>query len=86
MTSDIRLSVYPNPTNGLFNVQFDGLNGENVLLTITDAQGRSVVDRQLNGVFGSSLEEINLNQVEGGMYYLTVVANGYRTTTKIIKH
>lgn len=85
LANNITVSVYPNPNNGQFNLNFDGLAGETVGLRVADAQGRLVIDQQFNNLSGSYTHPVDLQGAANGMYYLTFTANGFSTTQKIVK-
>ena len=82
--NNITIQVYPNPNNGVFTLNFHGLNGEDVFVNIIDAQGRIIEDRKINAA-GSYSEIIDMTNVSSGMYFMGFVSNGYRTTQKILK-
>lgn len=83
--NNITVQVYPNPNNGVFTLNFDGLNGDEVIVNIMDAQGRIVENRQINAVSGNYSETVDMTNVSSGMYYMTFISNGYKTTQKIVK-
>ncbi|WAC00947.1 T9SS type A sorting domain-containing protein [Lacinutrix neustonica] len=76
------LSIYPNPSNGEFNIKFNG-STDKVQVKVFDIRGRSV----LNSAFENSSkvfnETINLGNVQSGMYLLNI-NDGSRTVTKKI--
>jgi hypothetical protein len=80
----ITVEVYPNPSNGEFVLTLSGMNGETINLNIVDALGRNVINTQLNGA-GVVRHDINLNNVEGGVYFLQLVADGAAHVTRLIK-
>lgn len=61
--------LYPNPTNGLFQVSFNHISIRNLNLTITDALGKTVFKKQLKENGGTSME-INLKGKKAGIYFL----------------
>ena len=60
-----RISISPNPTTGY--IEITGLEAEPTFLTITDALGRVVLEREMNGD-GS----VDLSSVPKGMYFVGV--------------
>lgn len=76
-------SVYPNPSNGSFNVRFDGGSAEPINVLVHDLRGRSVFSREYssNGAFE---ETISLNNVQSGVYVLTVSAGERKEVKKIV--
>jgi hypothetical protein len=64
-----QLSVYPNPTNGAFNLELNvdkALTGE---VVVTDIMGRKVYNQQFNS-FGFYKSNINLANCAKGLYLL----------------
>ena len=76
------LSIYPNPSNGNFNVLFDNALTNNVGITVFDLSGRSVFKRSYE-TSSSFNQNINLGAVSAGMYLVNIV-DGNRTITKKI--
>lgn len=77
------ISVYPNPTSGLVNIE--GYNGQNRHLDyrLTDAVGRSLQTGILQP--GEVREVLNLNQLSGGVYFLVVKGKNTQVVKKIVK-
>lgn len=76
--SNETLAVYPNPTNGLVNVQLPLLN-ENVEINIY-----SIIGEKLLRV--NNTKSVDISYFPSGIYFLTVKQNNRTWTTKIIKH
>lgn len=75
-------NIYPNPNNGNFTVQFDSTTGNDVKVGVHDMRGRLVFEKsyQNNGMFN---QNIQLNNVESGIYLVTV-QDGERKEVKKI--
>ncbi|MBK0382361.1 T9SS type A sorting domain-containing protein [Pedobacter sp. SD-b] len=75
------LSVYPNPTKGLVNLQ--GLvKGD--LVIVTDLVGRTLISKKYDG---ENAMNLNLDQNNSGVYLLSVSRNGKITSTnRIVKN
>ena len=81
-------SVYPNPSNGTFNLTFKPASDDNVEVSLYDLRGRAVNQSTFDDVSASSTftRQLDYNYVESGMYFL-VVKNGDKVTTKkVIKN
>ncbi|MBN4062501.1 T9SS type A sorting domain-containing protein, partial [Bacteroidales bacterium AH-315-I05] len=72
-TQNVRLNVYPNPTNGVVNINIAGLDDESAILVIYDAFG-SEVYRSIPQHIGSSYEHTWHfgNQLASGIYLLAI--------------
>jgi subtilisin-like proprotein convertase family protein len=77
------LAIYPNPNNGNFTVQFNSTSNKDVKIGIHDVRGRQIFDKtyQNNGLFNQLL---NLNNVQSGVYFVTVQDGARKTTKKIV--
>jgi len=85
-TSTAELSdftIYPNPSKGDFNIQFTNSNNEEVTITIFDIRGRKVYE---NSYDNQPLvnENIQLNNVEKGIYLVTLSSGNTKQVKKII--
>lgn len=63
----VSISVYPNPSNGLFYIAVPS-NLTNVQLTISDINGKAVLNRALN----DSIDVVNAEAWPKGIYILTI--------------
>jgi hypothetical protein len=73
------LSVYPNPSNGVFAIEL--LNGLNKTIEVTDVTGRVVLTQ-------SSLDDkmnVNINTLANGVYYLKVKSDNAVDVIKVVK-
>lgn len=75
--------IYPNPSKGVFNIEFTPASQDKVQLNLYDLRGRLINqveydDVSTNGMFKQQLDYSYLNS---GMYFL-VVKNGDKTATK----
>lgn len=73
------LQVYPNPNNGIFKLQLT--DGTDVIqhLSIIDITGREIKVNWKSG----SMVELNLEQEPAGIYFLNVITNTGRYTSRI---
>jgi hypothetical protein len=84
-TSDFvasKLSVYPNPVNNIVNITNNsGLQINKAV--ITDINGRTVKSLNVNGV---SELQINVSDLNTGVYFMNIETNEGSATKKIIKN
>ena len=71
------LNIYPNPTNGILNIELDH-TGE-YLVQVNDILGKVVAEQNI-----SSNVSLNLQSLEKGVYFVTISNNEKINTTKII--
>jgi hypothetical protein len=81
----IQVALNPNPTLGQFYIKMNGLTGEKVMYTITDAQGRVVLRKELGNVSGERNELVDATAIAAGIYTVNIVSGSASTTVKMIK-
>jgi hypothetical protein len=79
----LSIKVFPNPTDKDITIQINGYEvlTEKPLLSISDANGKTVLTRQL----GSNNSLIDLSELTRGTYYLYVNTEYNKMTYKVIK-
>lgn len=73
----LSFNIYPNPNNGEFTIS--GLEANSSIL-ITDVNGR-IIENVSNT---NTLANINLSNVNKGVYFITVESNNIKTTKRVI--
>jgi len=75
--------VYPNPNNGSFTVSFNSETNSKIQVMVYDLRGRQVYanDFSNTGVFSGN---VNLNNVQKGVYLLNVQDGNRKETRKIV--
>lgn len=75
--------IYPNPNNGNFNVQFNSQSSNEIKIGVHDIRGRQIFTKsyQNSGFFSESLE---LNNVQAGVYLVTVQDGDKKEVKKIV--
>ncbi len=71
-------SVYPNPSNGEFNISLEG-DAKTVAIAVKNVVGQTIINKTVN-VAGNTTETISLSDYSKGVYFLTVDGE----TTKLI--
>ncbi|MCZ4408663.1 Omp28-related outer membrane protein [Cryomorphaceae bacterium 1068] len=83
VTSVNDFTMFPNPTNGLLNVEFNLVSSQRVSIDVLDLTGRLIISKDL-GVLpaGYSLQQINLSGQSEGLYLLNMNVNDGRVVGK----
>ncbi|MCW3072917.1 MAG: hypothetical protein JWO44_2807 [Bacteroidetes bacterium] len=83
--SDSRLAVYPNPSNGIFNVDLSE-GTEFSTFTITNTLGQTVYSENLEALRGNQVQtmRIDLQDNERGIYFVTMQSATHSITKKLI--
>lgn len=78
------LAVYPNPTEGLLNVNFKMSDLQKVKIELVSIQGMVVYSETLNNFKGSFNRQIDLSSFSKGVYMLRMTSDQGITNKKII--
>lgn len=80
MLTDLNVNIYPNPSNGLFNLHMLS-NSETLEITVMNIQGQTVYENKLNNMALGSNTELNLRTLPAGMYHIRL-SDGKTTLNK----
>jgi hypothetical protein len=75
--------VYPNPSNGMFNIDFAGEYAP-LQLMITNLLGQVVYSETLDQSDGVMQRELDLNQLADGSYFVNVINGDHRYTKQLV--
>ena len=78
------LNVYPNPNNGLFNLSIQNIDSQNAVLTIYNLVGELIQETTCQTIDGAINQEIQLQDVSDGVYFLKVNARNKLFTKKLV--
>lgn len=75
------ISVFPNPTRGVFNLKSDGLSGQKVHFQLFGADGRLVKSGEFTA---SELNSLDFSGVHSGLYFLDLQSDKIKETLRLI--
>ena len=78
------LAVYPNPSNGIFSVNFNANTKDNYQVIVTNTLGEMVYKEMLNGFTGQFLKKIDIAEFGKGVYMVSVTNSGNETVRKVM--
>lgn len=78
------ISVFPNPTTGLFNVSTTNANFTELLINIFDIQGQEVFNALEKNNSSNYTKQINLEGLAKGLYYIKLTTGFGVKTQKLI--
>lgn len=81
---DKRVTLYPNPTTGIFEVQIDG-QFQDLDVELFDSNGRVIYEGKMNSIQNSS-QSIDISSLSKGVYFVRVKNEELTSTKKIIKN
>lgn len=76
--------LYPNPSKGIINLEFQLFSNDYVSIKLFDLAGRTVFVKNYNNVLGLFKEEIELKNISTGLYLMKVINGGKYSTHKIV--
>ena len=71
------LNIYPNPSNGIVNIELEG--NHTFLVKVNDVLGKLVSEQNIN-----SNTTLDLQDLERGVYFVNISDTEHSTTTKVI--
>jgi len=83
LSNNTTFSVFPNPSNAIFNIVLDSKSTEVVNLTVNNIVGQTVLTNRVT-VSGQTRETISLADFDKGIYFLTIDNNNEKQTVKLI--
>jgi hypothetical protein len=77
-------NVYPNPTTGKVNVQFNALKPGRYVLEIYDINSRMLQKKEVNAIAGTNINSLDLRNLSKGTYLLKISSDSNVETRKIV--
>ena len=77
-------NVFPNPVVQNATVSFELTSQKDVIMTLTDVAGRTVINQQLTTAVGVNRHEVNVAELAEGIYNLQLQIEGQAINTKLI--
>ncbi len=79
------ISLFPNPTNGSTEVIFNSYTVEQVMLNVTDAEGKVVVNMPIDAQKGGNRFDLDMSAQQRGLYIITITTRDKVYKTKLLK-
>jgi len=83
--SSSNLNVYPNPTQGTFDVSYNAVAAEVVSVKVMDITGRVIVDKNYSAIEGTNSFDVNISNEASGVYLVQVTTTTGVNTLKVVK-
>jgi len=78
--TDKAISIYPNPTNGIFNISLQGIKGD-IQIKVFDLRGKEYSDFELSG---STSTQLDLTDLAAGVYFIRFSGKDFNYVNKIV--
>jgi Secretion system C-terminal sorting domain len=79
------LVVSPNPSDGLYNLNFSTTMGSSVALMVTNLSGSVVLEQDFKAASATVNHVINLRSKPNGEYLISIITEGKRLIQKVVK-
>ncbi|MBK5284992.1 MAG: T9SS type A sorting domain-containing protein [Bacteroidia bacterium] len=83
--SEETIDLYPNPSEGIFNLDMAFAKLQDVSVLVTDMMGRKVYSENMKNVFAEILP-LDLSREPNGIYFVVVQSKDKRLVRKLVKH
>jgi hypothetical protein len=78
------VSIYPNPSDGIFNLELNKNLGESIDVSIFNLSGQLVYTKQFNLNEENQINTIDLNDLEKGVYAVQVISEKGNINRKLV--
>jgi hypothetical protein len=85
VNASYQIQMYPNPNNGQFTLNMQGLTGEAVSYAVLDNSGRIVASKDLGSVGTARTESVDMTYAAAGIYQLRINVNGHTQSSRFVK-
>ena len=78
------LEVYPNPSKGMFSINFESKESQNIEISITNYLGEKVFKQEVSSLINTYNRTIDLSNKANGIYLLSIKTNNKIFNKKIV--
>ena len=83
--SDGSISIYPNPSSGIFNIRFNDTWKGNVDLRVLDIFGRSQYQRNIDNSSGQVEHQVDISNKSDGIFVIELAMDNKKVIKKVVK-
>ncbi len=80
VNSEETISIYPNPSTGIFNISIEGGKGD-ISIKVFDLRGKEYSNFELNG---SASRQLDLTELSAGVYFISFNSKNLSMVKKIV--
>jgi photosystem II stability/assembly factor-like uncharacterized protein len=79
-----KISVYPNPSSGIININLDNVMQGNIVLNVIDFGGKTIVNKSIDNSNGQTIEKLDLSNLSFGLYTIVLKNKSGIVTKKVL--
>ncbi|WP_237586618.1 T9SS type A sorting domain-containing protein [Pontibacter russatus] len=83
-SSDEKIAIYPNPSNGVFTITAKNLEATTANLSIINVIGNEIFHEELTRYDAQFSVTVDLNNYAKGLYYVKLETDGYSTVRRVV--
>jgi len=83
LNKEVSVTYYPNPTDGILNMEIEGLQNEDLQITVFTVQGRVVLEEQVDQLTNIHFHQIDLGTQAQGIYFVRLSTENYSKVERI---
>jgi hypothetical protein len=80
------VSVFPNPSEGTFNIQLSGYKYEVVVVRVMDISGRLVEEKQVQVSSQEQVLALDVTAQPGGIYFISITSGLVKSVHRVVKY
>ena len=80
----VNFSLYPNPSKGIVNINFDLFSSDKVVVNLFDVKGRKISESEYVASGTTFSTSLNYQSVATGLYVLKIKNGAYQISRKIV--
>ncbi|MDI9319603.1 MAG: S8/S53 family peptidase [Phycisphaerales bacterium] len=81
-TNELDCVLYPNPSHGIFNLDYNGSKREELKVQVLDMTGKTIMNQSWQTNSGSNILPLDLSSFSNGIYIVSVQSNKGNITLK----
>ncbi|MBR6227423.1 MAG: T9SS type A sorting domain-containing protein [Bacteroidales bacterium] len=76
--------VYPNPATDVLNIEVNASQASEMSISVFNIMGQNVMNQTVSINTGINTRPVSISELNSGVYFVTVKANGFENTMKFI--
>ncbi len=78
------ISIQPNPATNFVNVEFNGVNSDNITIELLNIQGKALFTNQLVDFDNNTVERIDVSDFSKGVYFVRITSDSEVMTERVV--